>query len=232
MLSSPNPQTFSSIHPTPAFSLASSTSFNSFTSFTSSSFAQTLPLFSTPSKPRTHSDARSSIPLRRLLHGSLDTRGVESHSSPRATRRSPLTTAPLIPFPATLASSLQPVENTATLNRVSANVDAASSISPLFATLTENTRGGGTAIVNSFVAQTSVCALLRQSTSEKSEAKNPLELKNLAVRPAVSHKSPVTASALFLPPVTSHKSLSPLKSALPQNSPLTPLESALPKHRT
>jgi hypothetical protein len=76
------------------------------------------------------------------------------------------------------------------------NLDAASSISPLYATLTKNTRGGGYAIVNFFVAQTSVCALLRQSISHRSEAKDPQELKSLAVPPP-----------LFLPPVTSHQSL-------------------------
>jgi hypothetical protein len=94
-----------------------------------------------------------------------------------------------------------------------ANLDAASSISPLFATLTENTGGWVSAIVNFFAAQTEfipakpgVCAFLRQSTSERSEAKDPQELKNLVVDPVTSNKSPVTASALFLPPVTSHQS--------------------------
>ena len=59
------------------------------------------------------------------------------------------------------------------------------------------------------------CALLRQSTSQRSEAKHPQELKSLAVLP-----------------ITSHKSLSPAQSALTQNPPITRLESALPKHGT
>jgi hypothetical protein len=98
-------------------------------------------------------------------------------------------------------------------NLQTTNLDAASSISLLFATLTENTGGWVSAIVNFFAAQTEfipakpgVCAFLRQSTSERSEAKGPQELKNLVVDPVTSNKSPVTASALFLPPVTSHQS--------------------------
>jgi hypothetical protein len=91
-------------------------------------------------------------------------------------------------------------------NLQTTNLDAASSISPLFATLTENTRGGGYAIVNSFVAQTSVWALLRQPTWQSSEAKDPQELKNLAVRPVANHESQVAASVLFLPRVTGHQS--------------------------
>jgi hypothetical protein len=59
---------------------------------------------------------------------------------------------------------------------------------------------------NSFVAQTSVCALLRQSTSEMPEAKDPQELENLAVLTVITHESPVGAPALFLPLVTSHQS--------------------------
>ena len=50
---------------------------------------------------------------------------------------------PPSPFPATLATLPQLTENTAALNPASVNLDAASSISPLPATLTKNTRGGG-----------------------------------------------------------------------------------------
>ena len=49
----------------------------------------------------------------------------------------------LTPFPATLTISLHLIENTANLNPTSANLDATSTISPLFATLTQNTRGWG-----------------------------------------------------------------------------------------
>ena len=79
MLSSSNPQISSSIHLTPVFSLASSTSFTTSASFTSSTslfcFTQTLPTFSTPSKHRTHSNACNSIPFIRLLHTSRHTGG-------------------------------------------------------------------------------------------------------------------------------------------------------------
>jgi|HubBroStandDraft_6_1064221.scaffolds.fasta_scaffold07195_4 hypothetical protein len=98
-------------------------------------------------------------------------------------------------------------------NLQTTNLDAASSISPLFATLTENTRGWVSAIVNFFAAETEsnpakpgVCSLLRQSTSERSEAKDPQESKYLAFRPIASDESPVTASALFLQPATSRQS--------------------------
>jgi hypothetical protein len=74
-----------------------------------------------------------------------------------------------------------------------------------FRTLCPKHPGWGAAI-NFFVAQTSVCALLRQSTSERSEAKDPQQLKNLAILPVISDDSRVTASALFRPSVTSRES--------------------------
>jgi hypothetical protein len=68
-----------------------------------------------------------------------------------ATRHSPLATVPVTPFTATLTDLSQLTENPVTLNPVSANVDVASSISPLFATLTKNTRGGGTLSIASLL---------------------------------------------------------------------------------
>src|SRR5690348_8804634 len=63
---------------------------------------------------------------------------------------SSLATAPVSPFPANLslialakgAAPPQLTENTAALNPASTNLDAASSLTPLFATLTKNTPGG------------------------------------------------------------------------------------------
>ena len=124
-----------------------------------------------------------------------------------------LAPASLSPFPAALTDDLQPTENPATLN-------------PLLATLTRRvTRNSCVcrfykkhprrvpAIASFFVAQTSVCAFLSLSASQRSQAKDPHELKNLAVLPVTSlprpcrdHKSPVTASVRTLPPVTSHES--------------------------
>ena len=72
MFSSLNAQISSSIRPIPALSRTSSISF---TSFTSSFFAQTLPIFSTPTSHRTHSNARKPFPLMGVLHKSLDTPG-------------------------------------------------------------------------------------------------------------------------------------------------------------
>jgi hypothetical protein len=44
------------------------------------------------------------------------------------------------------------------------------------------------------------------STSERSAAKDPLELKSLAVLPIAGRESPVAVSAPSLPPVTTHQS--------------------------
>ena len=87
-------------------------------------------------------------------------------------------------------------------------------LSPAFATLASHVKanpfvchsykkhpGWESAIVNFFVAQTSVCALLRPSASERLEAKDPQELKNLAVLSVTSHKSPIRAWVLSLPPI-------------------------------
>jgi hypothetical protein len=134
-------------------------------------------------------------------------------ASDLATSHSSLATPPLTPFPATLTSNLQPVKNTTTL-------------SPAFATLTRRVKlnsfvchsykkhpGRVSAILNFFVAQTSVCALSRQSASQRSQAKDSQKSKNLAVLPVSSlprscrdHRSQVTASVLSLRPVTSHQS--------------------------
>jgi len=127
-------------------------------------------------------------------------------ASDLTTSHSSLATSPLTPFPATLRGKSQLIENPAAL-------------SPVVATLTRHVHHNlfvcrsykkypwrVPAIVNFFVAQTSVCALSRRSASEASEAKDPQELKNLAVLPVTSQKSPVTARVLTLPPVTSHQS--------------------------
>jgi len=92
-------------------------------------------------------------------------------------------------------------------------------LSPAFATLTSHGKanpfichsykkqpGWESAIVHFFVAQTSVGALSRQSASQRSEAKDPPALKYLAVLLVTSHKSPITAWVLSLPPVTNHPS--------------------------
>jgi hypothetical protein len=127
-----------------------------------------------------------------------------SSACPERSRR--VNFPPLTPFPATLTSHLQLAENKTTL-------------SPAVATLTSRVKpksfachsyrkhlGWGYAIFNFFVAQTSVCVLLRQSASQRSAANDLQELENLAVHQIPSHESAFTASALFLPPVKSHQS--------------------------
>ena len=66
--------------------------------------------------------------------------------------------------------------------------------------------GRVSAILNFLVAQTSVCAHSRQSASQRSEAKDPQELKNLVVLPVTRHKSAFAAAALSLTLVTNHQS--------------------------
>ena len=171
-------------------------------------------------------------------------------ASDLATIHSSLAAAPLTPFPATLRGQSQLIENPAALSRAVAILTRHVHHNPFVCHSYKKHPGRGAAIVNFFVAQTSVCARSRQAASQMSQAKDPHELKNLAVlpvttlpRPCRDDKSPVTASVLSLPPVTSHQSLSLLllcafarfwreESALPKNTPVTPLESALPKHRT
>ena len=109
-------------------------------------------------------------------------------------------------FLATLTDESQLTENSATLSPVSATLTSRVKHNSFVCHSYKKYPGWEAAIVNFFVAQTSVCALLRQSTSERSEANDPQELKNRAVRPIPSYESPLTASALFLPPVTGHQS--------------------------
>jgi len=112
----------------------------------------------------------------------------------------------LSPFLATLTDDRQLTKNPATLSPFAATLTGFVNHNPFVCHSCKKHPGWGAAIVNFFVTQTSVCALLRQSTSEASEAKDPQELKNLALRPIASCESPLTAPALLLPPVTSHQS--------------------------
>jgi hypothetical protein len=108
---------------------------------------------------------------------------------------------PLTPFPATLTSQLQLAENKTTLSPAVATLTSRVKHNPFVCHSYKKHPGWGYAIVNFFVAQTSVCALLRQPISESSDAKDPQESKNLAVLP-----------------VTSQKSLSPVESAVTKKS--------------
>jgi hypothetical protein len=121
-----------------------------------------------------------------------------------ARRRSQPAFAPVTPFVATDTAASQLTENPATL-------------SPVFATLTRRVKP------NPFV-----CHSYKKHPGDGAHSSN----QNPAALLAPNHKSLVSASVPSLPPVTSHQSLSPLQSALTQNTPVTPLESALPKHST
>ena len=123
-----------------------------------------------------------------------------------ATSHSSLATAPPTPFPATLSGKSQLIENTPALSPVVATLTSHVKANPFVCRSYKKHPGWESPIVDFFVAQTSVCALLRQSASQRSEAKDPQALKNLAVLSVGSHKSPITAWVLSLPPVTNHPS--------------------------
>ena len=112
----------------------------------------------------------------------------------------------LSPFPATLTDRSQLTENSATLSPLSATLTDTVDHNPFVCHSYKKHGGWRRAIVNFFVAQTSACAPLGHLTPASSESKHPQEFKNLAVQSVTSLLSPVTASALFLPPVTSHQS--------------------------
>src|SRR5579859_2432004 len=120
--------------------------------------------------------------------------------------RSSLATAPLTPFPATLTDRSQLTENPAALSRVVATLTRHVHHNPFVCHSYKKHPGCRGAIVNFFVARTSVCAPLGHFTSASSEAKQPQEFKNLAVLPVTTHQSPATSSVPSLPPVTSHQS--------------------------
>ena len=173
MLSSPNPQISSSIHPT-ALPLTSSIFFTSSTSATSPSTTQSLPLFSTPSKHRPHTNPCNSIPFTHLRTTLITPRGGGRHPQP--------------------------------LNPMSANVDAASSISPLFATLAENTRGGVSPLSPLLCATSAFSAPLRYLSPFLSRwplATPPLRLHGpAALRPyLITSLSHYILTSLLLPPM-------------------------------
>ena len=166
---------------------------------------------------------------------SPDARSFNSKLSTACPERSRRVNTPsLSPFPATLTDGSQLTENPATLSPVPATLTSRVKHNPFVCHSYRKHPGWGSAIANFFVAETSLCALLRQSISEKSEAKNPLESENLAVRPVTSHnhQSPPRLFFFHQLQITSHKSLSPSQSALTKNALVTPVESAVPKHRT
>jgi hypothetical protein len=130
----------------------------------------------------------------------------------------------LSPFPATLASSPQPAENSATLSPAIATLTNCVNRNPFACHSYKKYPGWGPGFVNLLVAQTSVCGLLKLPVSVRSETKTRRNRKI-----SLSCQSLPTNHKLG---VTNHKSLSPLESALPQNTSISPVESALPKHST
>jgi len=131
-------------------------------------------------------------------HSNLSTFRQGVHSS--------LATAPLTPFPATLRRKSQLIENPAALSPVLATLTGHLHLNPFVCHSCKKHGGWRRAIVNFFVAQTSVCAPLGRLTSASSETKHPQEFKYLVVLPVTSHQSPATSCVHPLPRVTSHQS--------------------------
>ena len=129
MFSSQNPFSSSFSRHVSHFSFASFASFTLTPSTSHSNITQSLPTFSTLSKHRAHSNARNSNPFIRLFHDSLDTPGagcqpLADHLFPHPCSFRSNVPAPtlLTAFPATLAASLQPIENPATLSPFAATL--------------------------------------------------------------------------------------------------------------
>jgi hypothetical protein len=180
MLSSPNPQISSPIHPT-ARSLTSSISFTSFASFTPLfCFTQTLPTFSTPSKHRTHSNARNPFTFMGLLRTSRHTGGgvcllapmtsIHSRSSSRFNSR------PALPNSAPSLSSLfaaKCTKLTPLFSCPSALFKKECLPKPfainLFRTLSQNTRGGGLLFLP---PSTLTCQLFHKLSDVRNERNN------------------------------------------------------------
>src|SRR5579859_388041 len=158
-----------------------------------------------PSSNLCHPEHREGSAFRLSLPRALSGPALSSHPSPVKFALSIEAPAPvgavnfpsLSPFPAALTDRSQLTENPATLSPVSATLTSRVKLNPFVCHSYKNHGGWRRAIVNFFVAQTSVCALLRQSTPASSESKHPQEFKNLAVLPVTLHP---------LPPVTSHES--------------------------
>jgi len=158
---------------------------------------QTRPCLALP-PGSAHPSPSSSGNFQTFQHSNLSTFRQGIHSS--------LATAPLTPFPATLTGKSQLIENPATLSRVVATLTRHLHLNPFVCHSYKKHGGWRRAIVNFFVAQTSVCAPLGHFIPATSEAQQPQEFKNLAVLPVTSHQSPATSCVHPLPRVTSHES--------------------------
>ncbi len=113
---------------------------------------------------------------------------------------------PVSPLFATPTNHWQTAENKTTLSSVFATLTSPVKHKFFVCHSYKKHPGWGSPVVNFFVAQTSVCAHLRHSTSESSAAKDPREWKDVALLQVTSCESPLAASVLSLPPVTSHQS--------------------------
>src|SRR5579859_4566452 len=158
---------------------------------------QTRPCLALP-PGSAHPSPSSSGNFRTFQHSNLSTFRQAIHSS--------LATAPLPPFPATLRRKSQLIENTAALSPVLATLTRHVPHNPFVCHSCKKHGGWRRAMVNFFVAQTSVCVPLGSLTSASSETKHPQVSKYLAVLPVTSHQSPATSWVRPLPPVTSHQS--------------------------
>ena len=158
------------------------------------------PMFSSQSSPSPSPSPDSSLLC------ALDASPISSFPLPFNFELSTINFLSLSPFPAILTGHPELNENKTTLSLAFVTLTSTVTHNPFACHSYKKHPGWQSVIINFFVAQTSVCAFSRRSASERSQAKHPHELENLAVMPVTSHKSPVTAWVLSLPPVTSHQS--------------------------
>ena len=142
-------------------------------------------------------------------------RSLASGSTPSSLNfeLSTLSLISLTPFLAALTVLPQLNENKPTLSLVFATLTSHVKVNFFVCHSCKKHPGRVSAILNFFVAQAEfipvkpgICANSRQSASERSEAKDLQELKNLAVLPVTRHKSAIAATARTLPLVTNHQS--------------------------
>jgi hypothetical protein len=103
----------------------------------------------------------------------------------------------LSPFPATLTSPLQPLENTATLSPAFATLTIRIKVNPFVCHSYKKHPGWGSHLSNERV---------RRAPGSLSDQDSPNTNHNSYPLLVAHHSPPVAASALFLPPITAHQS--------------------------
>jgi hypothetical protein len=141
------------------------------------------------------------------------------------------------PFLATLTDDPQLTENAATLSPVPATLTSRVKHNPFVCHSYKKHRGWGTSFNPKSFLRFPALPSLTQIHLESALTKKPRGSTLLVQQVRVGQ--PILAVLFQVSPLTdhgsrttTHQSLSPVESALPQNAPATPVESTLPKHST